>query len=58
MSDQVDSTWKETSFRNAQKYSTDHKAGKVLNKTSEGHDGAPADNEHTDVVRGTLELLE
>ena len=58
MSDQVDSTWEEACFRNAQKHSADHEAGKVLDKTSESHDGAPADNKHADVVRGALKLLE
>lgn len=58
MSDQVDGTWEEARFRNAQQHSADHEASKVLDKARESHDGAPADNEHPDIMRGAFELLE
>jgi glutamate/tyrosine decarboxylase-like PLP-dependent enzyme len=58
MGNQVYSTREEASFCNTQEHSADHEAGEIFDKTSKSHDGAPADNEHANVVRWTLELLE
>jgi hypothetical protein len=58
MGNQVDGTREEAGFSNTQEHSADHEAGEILDKTSKSHDGAPADDEHADVVRWTLKLLE